>query len=973
MPRLVPLIVIAIGLAATVQVWRATRAGARAAAAESASMTASAIAHVLQEELDGHVLALRRMGRRWEASGGLPQEIWERDARRCVEDMPGLLGIEFAADGRESPWSAWTEGRRPDAATEGLNLALAMARERDGEFALPAPVPPGGDAGFILYQPIDGEGAAGAGILAFHSWREFVEVVDRELSLGYGLTVSVDGEASFRCGEDMDPDSRAYARYVPLELPGVQVDLTVWPDLDLLRSGALRSRWVVLVGGAGLAFLLGLTVLLALVERGRAAALARVMRVREREAEERRRVMRSLERSEARALHLFELAPDGMLIVDSEGRIEMSNARSVDLFGYSPAELRGQPIEVLIPDGLRERHRAHRDRYLKAPRLRVMGTDQSLKARRKDGSEFPVEVSLSPWEGDDGLRATAAIRDVSERDKLRERSLESERRFAGIADTIEDVFWMLDAGERRVLFVSPAYEKIWGRSIEHLYENPEDWNDGIHPDDRDRVVRVSASATTVGYDVRFRVVRPDGSMRWVHDRGLPVHDEDGNLRRIAGIAQDITQAREADEKLEKRMAELTALEVLGRRVQASLSPAEVVRIALEEIMAPVAPDVSLLLLREGEDLVLKGVGPGHDSEFHDDMAMHHVGECLCGLAATIEGPTYSSNMNSDPRCSREECIEAGMVSFAALPMKGPSGLLGVIGIGSSTARDFAEQSTFLEAAADAVGLALRNAILHEEVARHGEELEGRVARRTAQLSVAKEQAEEADRLKSVFLAAMSHELRTPLNSIIGFTGILLQELAGPLNAEQSKQLGMVKGSARHLLGLINDILDISKIEAGQLELAIEEFSLRESVDLVVRSMAPLAEEKGLSLTVSGELPETPIRSDRRRVEQILLNLLSNAVKFTDEGDVRVECAAKEGAVDLRVVDTGIGIREEDKKHLFESFRQLEGGLSRPHDGTGLGLAITRRLIDALGGTVSVESVIYEGSTFSIHLPTTGSS
>lgn len=259
-----------------------------------------------------------------------------------------------------------------------------------------------------------------------------------------------------------------------------------------------------------------------------------------------------------------------------------------------------------------------------------------------------------------------------------------------------------------------------------------------------------------------------------------------------------------------------------------------------------------------------------------------------------------------------------------------------------------------------------------------ESLERKVVERTHELQVATERAESADRIKSAFLATMSHELRTPLNSIIGFTGILLQGLAGALNAEQGKQLGMVQNSARHLLELINDILDISKIEAGQFEVRVAEFDLAASLTRVLESVRPLAAKKGLALTsiVPPQLP--PLHSDRRRVEQVLLNLLNNALKFTDHGEVtlnveivpetNVDSGQPEQIVRIAVVDTGIGIRAEDVGALFQPFRQLDSGLHRQHGGTGLGLAICRRLAELLDGKVSVDSAEGQGSTFTFELP-----
>jgi len=215
---------------------------------------------------------------------------------------------------------------------------------------------------------------------------------------------------------------------------------------------------------------------------------------------------------------------------------------------------------------------------------------------------------------------------------------------------------------------------------------------------------------------------------------------------------------------------------------------------------------------------------------------------------------------------------------------------------------------------------------------------------------------------------MSHELRTPLNSIIGFTGIILQGLVGPLNDEQTKQLGMVQSSARHLLNLINDVLDISKIEAGQVEIASEPFDVRQAIQKVVRTVTPLAEKKGLTLVAEVAPEVSQIVSDRRRVEQILINLVNNAIKFTEHGEVRVECQISDRRLLTRVVDTGIGIRPEDMGKLFEVFRQIETGLTRRHEGTGLGLSICRRLVEMLGGEIWAESEWSVRSTFTFTLP-----
>jgi signal transduction histidine kinase len=239
----------------------------------------------------------------------------------------------------------------------------------------------------------------------------------------------------------------------------------------------------------------------------------------------------------------------------------------------------------------------------------------------------------------------------------------------------------------------------------------------------------------------------------------------------------------------------------------------------------------------------------------------------------------------------------------------------------------------------------------------------------AALKIAYQQAEEATRLKSEFLSTMSHELRTPLNAIVGYAGIMLEGIGGEIDTEARSMIENINESSEHLLKLINDILDISKIEAGRLEIVSENFAVRPLVETVTNNLRVLAEQKNLvfDVDVDENVPMLLV-GDKERLSQIMINLLSNAFKFTDKGVVGLYMVWQDNALLMRVRDTGIGIPPHALQYIFDEFRQVDGSYSRTYQGTGLGLAIVKKLAEAMGGTVAVESRVDEGSVFTVNLP-----
>jgi signal transduction histidine kinase len=270
---------------------------------------------------------------------------------------------------------------------------------------------------------------------------------------------------------------------------------------------------------------------------------------------------------------------------------------------------------------------------------------------------------------------------------------------------------------------------------------------------------------------------------------------------------------------------------------------------------------------------------------------------------------------------------------------------------------------------------VENERLYEELKRFSAELEGRVRsatadleRQNARLQWQSHELEKANRLKSEFLASMSHELRTPINALLGFTALMLDRLYGDLTPQQEDGLDRIRGAARHLLDLINDILDLAKIEAGKMPVHLERVELAPLVREVVQQVEPMLRLKEVAFALALPDDGPSMYTDGTKVKQILLNLLSNAAKFTHEGEVALTVRAEGDRMAFEVRDSGIGIREQDLASIWEDFRQVDQSRTREYGGTGLGLSITRKLVERLGGEIAVCSRYGEGSTFTVWLP-----
>jgi protein-histidine pros-kinase len=485
---------------------------------------------------------------------------------------------------------------------------------------------------------------------------------------------------------------------------------------------------------------------------------------------------------ETRYRDLLESMPDAIVVLNETGRIVLVNGQAERVFGYPRGDLIGQLIEVLLPKRFHAAHVGHRFRYFTQPRAREMGAGLELYGLRKNGEEFPVEISLSPLRLDEGVLAMSAIRDITVRRR-------AEQKFRSLLEASPDPMVIVDR-DGRIVLVNGQTETLFGYRRTELLGQLVDM---LVPD-------------------RFQKLHPQ------HRTG---YFEEPKVRPMGA-----------------------GLELNGRRKDGSEFPVEI-------SLSPIE---------------------------------------------TEEGTLVSSSI-----------------------------------------RDITERKVFERALQD------KNLEL-----------------------------ERASMAKDRFLATMSHELRTPLNAIIGFTGTLLMQLPGPLTVEQEKQLKTVQHSARHLLSLINDLLDLAKIESGKVEFDLQHVELQAVIREVCTSLQPAADGKGLALRIKMPEARLMMRTDRRSLSQILLNLANNAIKFTESGEVRLEVShgLKDGGAvtQISVVDTGVGIRDEDQAGLFQAFTRVGSGSRRATESTGLGLHLSQRLAELLGGAISFQSKSGSGSCFTLTLP-----
>jgi PAS domain S-box-containing protein len=509
--------------------------------------------------------------------------------------------------------------------------------------------------------------------------------------------------------------------------------------------------------------------------------------------------------------------------------------------------------------------------------------------------------------------------------------------------TLEGYFTTLNA----------AWERTLGWTVDELKASI--FTAFVHPDDlqmtHQAIKQLRRGEATSQLVNRYRC--KDGTYRWLAWNATP--DIENGL--VHFIARDITDQREAEAQIARRARELQTVAEVSATTTTLLNRDDMLRAVVELTKSrfDLYHAHVYLLSEDGKTLMLvAGAGEAGETMLANkhSIALNNPNSIVARAARTRRG-VIVNDITASPTFLPNPLLPDTRAEMA-IPMLIGDELIGVLDVQSDQPERFDEEDLSVKTVlAEQVAVAVRNTETFER------------ERRTV------ERLREVDRLKQEFLANMSHELRTPLNSIIGYSEVLLDGVDGELSEEAIEDIQAIYGSGKHLLSIINEILDLAKIEAGQMQLSRKPMDVVDVLADIVHSSQILAKKKGLDLRLELESQTGIVDGDRVRLNQVMLNLVSNAIKFTETGEVVVSFAVRDGMAEVSVRDTGIGMSKADLGLIFERFRQVDGSSTRRAGGSGLGLTITRQLVEMHGGSISVQSELGKGSTFTFTLPLVG--
>lgn len=654
-----------------------------------------------------------------------------------------------------------------------------------------------------------------------------------------------------------------------------------------------------------------------------------------RDITQRKRRTRDLERYK----RLIQSLPVGVFRTRVSGEFVDLNESLLEMYGGSEAELRRVGSKALYVDP------QDREDLIRALRRDGKIEGKYLQLRTSSGNERAARLTVTLTEEDGAYYLDGIVQDVTDRLRRKER-LERQNDLFEKAQEIADVgAWEYDVEQENLTLTDHAY-RVHGLSPTDTV-SPNRIHELYCSADRPSAERAFRRAVEEGvpYDIEARITTEEGERRWIRTRGEPQHKDDapdGPVTRVRGAVQDVTDRKERERTRRERQKKVEALyEATDRLLRAPSSEAvgEILCRLVQEALG--YPGASVRLVQEGM-LVPSYVTKPTFTFMPERPAFPVDGESAVAMAYRSGNPLVIDDLNE---VEAEASHDYGDLRSAIVVPMGDHGTLAVASPEPTAISEFDQR-------------------LIEILAVYGAAVLDRLGQERA-LQQAKEEAEEAARLKSAMLANMSHEIRTPLTSITGFAEVLVERLEGEPTVFAEK---IQKGS-RRLMNTLESVLHLSKLEADATQLARDEVPLGEVAEDVVEILRPRADEKALILTA--ETPDTPVtgRWNEDALRRICRNLLENAIKFTPEqGRVDVRVRTGENEAILEVDDTGIGMDPDGVDELFEAFKQESEGLGREFEGSGLGLSITKRLVEALDGTIDVETEKEKGTCFTVHLP-----
>lgn len=695
---------------------------------------------------------------------------------------------------------------------------------------------------------------------------------------------------------------------------------------------------------------------------------------------ERDQLLEQLETQRVQFAAVLQQIPVGVLIADAaSGELLLANDQGKQIVGYSydhryPIEAYDNetPFSGYFPNG--DRYQPEDWPLARSLRSGEVVKNEVIELVRSNGEQVFIEVNSAPIFAPEGGIVAAAVvfQDVTDRKGTETALQDTKQRFIQLAETVEDVFWIAHLQRYQVIYVSPAYERIWGRSCESLYANPQSWFESIYPEDAKQVEAVLfAHAQDSRFDVEYRVLRPDGSLRWVRDRGFPILDHNGAIHQMAGIAQDITDRKEAEVRLRNRNLRLNLLYETTRDLLSSDQPLDLIDTLFQKLKNTLDLDLyfNYLVDADRQQMHLTSYG-GITPAQAADIEWLDFGQALCGSSAAQRCQIVRFNLHEsdDPRATLVRSL--GIRAYAAQPLIAHGHLFGTLSFGSRSRTQFTPAETeLMQALCDQMAIAMERAQL------------------TTSLQQQTEQLRQANHIKDEFLAVLSHELRSPLNPILGWAKLLRTRQFDAATTQQA--LETIERNAHLQTQLIEDLLDVSRILRGKMLLTVVPVSLVKVIEAALETVHLSAEAKGIEIRTVFDPQVGQVLGDAGRLQQIVWNLLSNAIKFTTSGGwVEValtqihdrrkavaelpdpsEVALSRSFAQITVTDTGKGIDPAFLPYVFEYFRQENGSTTRQFGGLGLGLAIVRHLTELHGGTVHADSPgIGQGATFTVQVP-----